>query len=463
MKKVFLLIISLFLSFTLFSQSVVPFQAGDRVVFLGNSITDGGRYHSFVWLYYMTHFPERRIQIFNSGISADMVSNMQKRFETDVLPHKPSYIMLTFGMNDSGYSGYDKPDGAAYGEKMYQDAVENYKAMETKLKAYRKAKVGIMSSSPYDENVELPDNPASKAHKGKLDVMLKIADFQKEQAEKNAWGFVDITRPMAEINVKGQEKDPSFTISGGDRVHPGNLGHMVMAYLFLKAQGFAGEKVADIVIDAKERKAIISENCKISAVKNNDGKLSFNYLAKSLPYPTDTLHLWGSASQHEALDLVPFVKDMNEEKLRIKGLSDGEYELKIDNELIGKFSMRELSNGINLATYSNTPQYQQALSVMHLNEERWEIERRLRQYKGLHYRYLEGKGLLLEDSRKTLDQLQSELNTHYILPHLYPNYTKARFEEIRKTWEAMQELLVDRIYSINKPIERSIEIIKIEQ
>ena len=33
---------------------VAPFKAGDRVTFVGNSITDGGHYHSYIWLYYMT-------------------------------------------------------------------------------------------------------------------------------------------------------------------------------------------------------------------------------------------------------------------------------------------------------------------------------------------------------------------------------------------------------------------------
>ena len=40
-----------------------PFQKGDRVVFLGNSITEGGHYHSYIWLYYITHFPELRMQM----------------------------------------------------------------------------------------------------------------------------------------------------------------------------------------------------------------------------------------------------------------------------------------------------------------------------------------------------------------------------------------------------------------
>ena len=33
------------------AQQVLPFKNGDKVVFMGNSITDGGHYHSYIWLY----------------------------------------------------------------------------------------------------------------------------------------------------------------------------------------------------------------------------------------------------------------------------------------------------------------------------------------------------------------------------------------------------------------------------
>ena len=41
---------------------------------------------------------------------------------------------------------------------------------------------------------------------------------------------------MEAINRRRQAEQPDFTIVGADRVHPGQTGHLVMAYLFLKAQ-----------------------------------------------------------------------------------------------------------------------------------------------------------------------------------------------------------------------------------
>ena len=59
MKRIFLsaLMVSIIGFATAAAQTITPFQKGDRVAIVGNSITDGGHYHSYIWLYYMTHFP----------------------------------------------------------------------------------------------------------------------------------------------------------------------------------------------------------------------------------------------------------------------------------------------------------------------------------------------------------------------------------------------------------------------
>ena len=89
------------------AQIIAPFKAGDRVAFVGNSITDGGHYHSYIWLYYMTRFPNMRITCFNAGIGGDAINNIADRFDDDVLAKKPNVLTLTWGMNDSGYFSLD--------------------------------------------------------------------------------------------------------------------------------------------------------------------------------------------------------------------------------------------------------------------------------------------------------------------------------------------------------------------
>ncbi len=68
MKKLFVLFLTLLAAGVTVTAQVQPFKAGERVTFVGNSITEAGYYESYVWLNYMLHFPNRKIIIFNRGI-----------------------------------------------------------------------------------------------------------------------------------------------------------------------------------------------------------------------------------------------------------------------------------------------------------------------------------------------------------------------------------------------------------
>ena len=59
--------------------------------------------------------------------------------------------------------------------------------------------------------------------------LQQVNKFLRESADENAWGFVDFHQPLLEINHHEQQKDPAFTFSCGDRIHPDNNGHMAMA------------------------------------------------------------------------------------------------------------------------------------------------------------------------------------------------------------------------------------------
>lgn len=441
------------------AQSIKPFTPGDRVAFLGNSITEAGHYHSFVWLFYMTRFPKDRIDIFNLGIGGNNVADMERRFYSDVISKEPNYLLLTFGMNDSGYEGYEGAGPELFARKQYEKTKTAFIKIEKNIKASTSLKeVALLGSTPYDEKAF---NSGVKSLTGKNKTMQEMVGLQRDAARQNKWGFLDFNLPVSQINKREQLRDSTFSLSGGDRIHPDKDGHMVMAYLFLKAQGFAGNKVAEVIIDRKLKKLQKAENCEISNLQVSANNIHFDYLSKSLPYPIDTIPRWGTVkTAKDALGLVPFTKEMNQERLCVKNLK-GNYELKIDGQRIGVFSALALDTGVNLAEYSWTPQYQQALQVLYLNEERYEIERRLRQYASMEYVYLEGKGLLFADNRKAIEQINEDLPGHYLLKYIYPNYTRAMFSNIRETWQQMMELLIRRIYEINKPVNHRVEINKI--
>ena len=104
-----------------------------------------------------------------------------------------------------------------------------------------------------------------------------------------------------------------------------------------------------------------------------------------------------------------FADEMNSERLTVSGLK-GSYRLLIDDILIDTLAATDLERGVNLTAYRHTPQYQQACAVMSLNEERWDIERRIRDFVWLQYGwFLKEHGIT--DYAKLPEKLRSYLDT----------------------------------------------------
>ena len=460
MKKLFVLIAAACMTYTAaFAQTVKPFKEGERAVFLGNSITDGGHYHSYIWLYYMTRFPDMPIRVFNGGIGGDTAYDMNKRLDGDIFAMKPSVLMVTFGMNDSGYFEYNGDKPKEFGEQKYQESIKNYQQMEKRFQDLSGTRVVMVGTSPYDETVQLKENTPFKT---KNETIKRLVEYQRESAAKNNWEFTDLNAPMVALNQQYQQKDPAFTLCGSDRIHPDNDGHMVMAYLFLKAQGFAGKEVADMEMNANKKQAVKSENCTVANIKKNGKDLSFDYLAGALPYPLDTIARgWGQKkSQAEVLKVVPFMEEMNRETLKVTERK-GNYKWLIDDEEIGTWSGDELAKGINLAAESKTPQYQQALTVMHLNEYRWEIEKTFREYAWCEFGFFQQKGLLFADDRKAIEVMDENLDKNVWLKGRRDMYSKMMFEAVRDARQQEMDVLINKIYEINKPVVRKVLLRKL--
>lgn len=434
------------------AQQVAPFKAGDRVAFVGNSITDGGHYHSYIWLYYMTHFPTERMWMANCGIGGDEMANILARLDDDVFLKRPNVLTLTFGMNDSGYFEYNGDRPTEFADKQVAKSRKYFLEAEKRLKEATDIRKVMIGTSPYDQTSTFNDNIFKK----KNDAMKRIIAFQDSAAKANNWEFVDFNEPMLRINAEQQAKDPKFTICGNDRVHPDNDGHMVMAYIFLKSQGMVGKPVADMQIDARSRKVVKSDNCTVTDVLSHRGELTFNYLAESLPYPLDTIaHGWGfKRPQAQAVKMIPtLLNDISKEQLKVTGLK-GNYRLTIDGVVIDTISAQRLAEGINLAEYRHTPQYQQACAVMALNEDRWELERKFRDYGWLQYDFFMKKGLLHANDEHAARVFRDGEKKDGWVAARRDIYDKMIHKDVRDTYVEMMDLMVNKIYRINKPVER---------
>ena len=339
------------------------FQKGETLCVIGDSITQGGMYHANLYLFYATRFPDRALHMFNCGISGDTAAGAHRRLDWDILVHRPAAATVLLGMNDAGMKHYMQDDEKSKAAR--QPAIEQYAANLTNLVGdLRKANVRITLLTPtiYEQNADT----GTVSYLGYNDALRKCSEEVKKIAQKFDLPVVDIHAAMDAINGAAQKDDPKFTLVGRDRVHPGGLGHMVIAYVLLKAQEMPS-CVSKTVLAADSAKIIEQLNCKISNLKASQGELSFDSLEAALPFPVP-------AGAQGAMKLVPFQQELNQELLQVTGLDDGKYTLSIDDQAVGQYDSAELASGVNLAVNAKTPQYKQALAVNALNTKRHTLE-----------------------------------------------------------------------------------------
>lgn len=343
------------------------FKDGETVCFLGDSISAGGRCQTTLADYYLTRFPERTIRFVNAGRSGDTAGGSLQRLQDDVIAQKPTSVVIMFGMNDVNRGAYvADPDDKRKAQQ--QQALAGYKANMEKVVGRILAEAGhpnllFLTPSPFDQTVVLDkDNNQPGCNDG----LGRCADLVRELAAQHHATVVDFHGPMTALNLEQQKKDPKWTIVGGDRVHPGAPGYLMMTWLFLKTQG-APSVVSQVAVDAATGRVIENVNAEVTAVAKQEGGVKFTVLAKALPFPMDP-------AARAVLALRPIEQDLNQEILSVRGLAAGQYELKIDDVLVGRYSARELESGLNLAGNEATPQFKQAQSVARLNARRREAE-----------------------------------------------------------------------------------------
>ncbi|MFO1492653.1 MAG: SGNH/GDSL hydrolase family protein, partial [Kiritimatiellia bacterium] len=94
---------------------VAAFAPKTRVLFQGDSITDGNRGrspdpnhilgHGYAFLIaakFGAAFPENQVDFMNRGISANTVADLEKRWQKDTLDLKPGLLSILVGVNDAG-------------------------------------------------------------------------------------------------------------------------------------------------------------------------------------------------------------------------------------------------------------------------------------------------------------------------------------------------------------------------
>ena len=329
---------------------------GDRVVFYGDSITDQRLYTTFVETYVVTRFPSMNVSFVHSGWGGDRVTGggggpIDTRLKRDVLAYRPTVMTIMLGMNDGSYRPFD--------EKIFQTYAKGMERIVEKVKAeLPEIKITLIRPSPFDDVTRPP-----VFEKGYNAVLVRYGDYLKELAEKEHAKLADLNTSVVDATKKAYETDPEKAKKlNPDRVHPAPGGQLLMAAALLEAWD-APALVSDVQfkLESNGEPNLKTEKTKVSDVQWKDNVLKWTQLDESLPFPADlkddVIKL--------AVNSSDFVKELDQQPLKVSGLEGSDYVLSIDGEDVGSFSKDQLAEGINLALLS-TPMTKQASEVHNL-------------------------------------------------------------------------------------------------
>ncbi|HEX6287583.1 MAG TPA: SGNH/GDSL hydrolase family protein [Herpetosiphonaceae bacterium] len=205
------------------------FQQHQKIVFIGDSITDAGRrgvgspygtgYVNQVRSLLLARYPDLALRFVNHGVGGDTTRHLADRWERDVLAERPDWLVLMIGINDVWRSFGLHPHEAV--------PLPEYEAILRDLLDRTRAATGarLILMEPYmieaDRSV-----PMRRQMDGYGEVVGRLAD---------QYAAV-LVRTQAAFDAALAHSTPEDWAD--DQIHPNSAGHAIIALALLRAIGF---------------------------------------------------------------------------------------------------------------------------------------------------------------------------------------------------------------------------------
>jgi lysophospholipase L1-like esterase len=195
-------------------EPIPAFGPNERVLFQGDSITDGNRGrsadpnhilgHGYAFIIAARHgagFPERKLDFSNRGVSGNTVLDLEKRWAKDTLALKPTLLSVMIGVNDQSRNVPLEAYEATY-DKLLTDA----RAQNPKLK--------LVLIEPF---VRHPGKPIPEGIVARQAIVAKLA-------LKHGAALVKLQKVFDDAAAKTADDYWVW-----DTVHPTYRGHQLLA------------------------------------------------------------------------------------------------------------------------------------------------------------------------------------------------------------------------------------------
>jgi lysophospholipase L1-like esterase len=209
------------------ADPAITLKKGDRIVFLGDSITQAGvgekGYVTLIKNALAEKHKDLDIEVIGAGISGNKVPDLQKRLQKDVLDKKPTIVVIYIGINDVWHGEKDPAKGTSK---------EKYEAgLKEIIGKIQDAKAQVLLCTP---SVIGEKTGGANTLDAKLD---EYADISRAVAKGMKVPVCDLRKAFQDYLKDKNGKNEEKGILTSDRVHLNDAGNKFVAETILKRLG----------------------------------------------------------------------------------------------------------------------------------------------------------------------------------------------------------------------------------
>jgi lysophospholipase L1-like esterase len=225
-----------------------PLLARQRVLMLGDSITQDGRYVTFFEYYVHRLAPGTRADLISIGLGSETISGLTEpghayprpngldRLDRALGTIKPSVVFACYGMNDGIYHP-SSPERLAAFTMGLDVLIAKVRAAGATL---------VLITPPLFDPLPIPQRIApadatvygyQQTFSGYDDVLAQLGAAVRTRSGPDVQ-VIDLHTVMRAVLAERRRADPAFTFAP-DGVHPGDLGHLLMARTIASGLGLS--------------------------------------------------------------------------------------------------------------------------------------------------------------------------------------------------------------------------------